>query len=492
MATKTGTFIVWILMLGVFLLACDEVTDLLDVNIKGMVKNDKGEGIEGATVKLFKLSQNNDFVEGGDPTSGEAKIIPEKVASSTNTSATATTGSDGSFLIEGVTADAFLATAGKENCTIDFQGFDAETGALNLDTLIKPDVTSGSTDISLDFVITCADPPDPDSLNDDGSSEDTEPVDPPAPDPPACDETACTDAGGTCEDNTCKLPTCTSDDDCVAASGEEGSFCVDPGTADAECMPPDPNEIIPPAEPTGWSAFKVLDNTGSELLDASAAADDSYALPSSVAAGSIVRVYGEYEGDAKTAYVMVQTGGQTCENFPPKIDFIEVPIIDGKLSGGKGDFIEVYIYGGFMKIQLTTSQTNGEGDRSMLVTYGDECQPPENPLVVILSWNKEEGKQIDIDLHVWNTDGDQCYYGAKSRDWGNLNLDDRVGPGPEVFTGTDADAGPFTIKTRYFSGSGAVDCKVRVIKYSAEDGISDNSFTFTIATPREIAEVGVF
>ncbi|RJO67226.1 MAG: hypothetical protein C4523_10065 [Myxococcales bacterium] len=479
---------------GLIVAGCDEVSDLLSVNINTTVTNNKGAPVEGATVKIFKLSENSDFVEGGDVNSQEAQIDPNKVATSTNTAAQGTTGADGKATIEDVTIDGFLATASKDGCTVDVVGFDAETGVLSLDTLIMPDIESGSTDINLDFVITCADPPAEEDLNEDGANTDAEPYTPPEPDPPACDQEACTAAGGTCESDTCKLPACAQDADCVAASGQEGSFCKDPGAETAECMPPDPNEIIPPAEPQGWTVFKILDSEGGDIIDASAASDTAYKIDQATAENNtVVRVYGEYDGDATVAYVMVQTGSQKCLNFEPKIDYLEVPIADGKLAGGKGDFVEVYLYGGYMKIQLTTSNVNGEGDRSMLVEVGNECELPSAPLTVILSWTVGEGQNADIDLHAWNKDEEQCYYANKNPGWGALDIDDRRGPGPEVFQASDAAAGPFTVKVRYYSGGiSPVQCKVRVIKNSASEGFSDTSYTFDLANPRDIFEVGYF
>ena len=514
-----------------------------------------GEAVEGVTVRLFKLTENTDFVVGGDYESGEGLIDPAKVANSTNSAADATTGADGKFEISDVTVDAFLATATKDNCTVDIQGFDKESGVLSLDTLLKPDFESLSLAFTVDFKISCADPPK--NVKADGSAQDVDPVEPPAPDP-QCSEDACVAAGGTCENDECKLPpycsadvdcetilgmtgstcenpgtdtaacnpppvpdcddtecadaggtcdttedvcvippqpACSTDEDCVVALGVEGAYCENPGDVDlAVCNEPDPNEIIPPAEPTGFTVFKIQDANGSDLLDASAAQETSYVLTQTQAeANEIVRVYGEYSGDEETAYVMVQTGSQKCSDLPPKIDFIEVAIVDGKLAGGKGDYVEVYMHGGYMKIQLTTSSTNGEGERSMLVEVGDECQPPSVPLTVILSWEVAEGERADVDLHTWNAAEEQCYYGRKTTDWGELDIDDRNGPGPEVFTVLDDSKGPFVVKVRYFSGwVSPLSGKVRVIYYNDSSGLVDNTFSFTLNDPGDIVDIGIF
>ncbi len=464
------------------LVGCDALDDLLKAKVSGKVVDDSGNPIEGAEVKLYGLSENTDFVEGGDPASAEAYIIPEKIVASNNTKATAITGADGTFVMEDVTLDAFLATATKENCSVDFLGFKEDSGILNLDSLLKPDLESGSTDFNLDnFIITCATPP-----AEPNPEDNTEPYEPPEPDPPSCDEATCTAAGGTCVDGACEVPDCSSDADCEA--GMAGSYCENPGTQDATCMPPDENEIIPPAESL-WTTFKITDDEENVLGDAST---QSVAFTTDK---EILRVYGSYTGDEKDAYVMVQTGSQSCGDFEPKLDVIQVPLVDSSLQGGKGDYVEVYNYGGYMKISLTTNPANGEGDRSFVVEVGEECQKPEQPFTAILTWEVEQEDRIDIDLHVWNAAEEQCYYGSKKKDWGELDLDDRKGPGPEVFTvlpGHEAD-GPYIIKARYFSGrSDAVNCKVRIIRVLPTGGVEDKSYTFTLTTPKEVYDIGQF
>lgn len=724
-------------LLSLFATGCGAAKDAIDdaskVKVSGTVYNAKGKPVEGAQVKLFDLLQNKNFVIGGEIESAEGLIDPEKVANSDNTIATATTGSDGKFAIEDVTIGAFLATASGENCSVDFQGFDAETGVLNKDTLLKPSLDKGGLVFEIPrFTITCADPPE--NVNEDGSAEGT--VEPePQPEPTcdaddcttlggfcvgavctmplcsdeapcegeaicvnggtvdaacvtpmcsetnpcgdglicenpgtldaACVKTACEDdddcgsgllcvAGGTinavcvapvcteegdecgdemlchnpgtlealclppvctedgeecgegnvcnnpgtldascdepvCDDNDdceddllcvnpgtvnaqciaavcysnddceagtlcreggtllamCVPPVCTEDQDCdegaFCVSGGtldaicvfpacnthedcgEGLYCVDPGTLGAtcvtpacvsdddcvdsfcgvndetglpECQPPDPNEILPPVTPDPtWTSFKVLKNDGAELVDATT--ENKTVSNQLVQANSIVRVYGEYTGEQTSAFVMVQTGSSACgEGMEPKIDYIEVPIIDGKLNGGKGDFLEVYLYGGYMKVQLSTSNINGEGERSNVVEFGEACLAPENPLTVILSWNvpDDPSMRADVDLHAWNAAEEQVYYARKVRPWGQLDVDDRKGPGPEVFTVTPSggNVGPITIKVRYFAGRiSPVQCKVRVIHWNGSN-ITDRSYEFELVNPRDIFEVGVF
>ncbi len=842
---KQRHVMLWALMLLLlvgFSSGCDDATDALGdltkSEITGKVINNRGEPVEGATIKLFDVLKNTDFVVGADFDSGEGLIDPEKVANSDNTITTATTDAEGKISLSGVTASAFLATASKENCSLDFAGFNSETGVLNQETLLKPSVGSGGLSFDLGtFTITCAEPPE--NVNEDGSAEGTEE---PEPQPePSCDDTECAAEGGFCvgavctmpicsdtipcdgegicvdggtADATCFIPACSEttpcdgealcveggtfsarcvmpvcsdtiacedgllcmdggtldaqcvkpvcaiDDDCAAgdlcveggtldakcvtpvcaadadcngdlclnpgtlealcippvcsdtiacadgllchnggtleavclppvctvdadcgdgnvctdggtldaacsapvcgasiacpdgklcenpdttsavcvdpvctldsdcadgtlcdqggtllaaclppacsvdadcadgqfctnggtlqsacmtpactteeqcADGEvcanggtleaacvlpmcsanedcaEGQFCVDANTAAAVCVDPvctatvdcpeglictnagtfeaacvapacvtdedclegtcgvnettglaecqaaDPNEIIPPAEPdAAWTVFKVQDSSGTDIVDAST---ENQVLGAQVVQdNTLVRVYGEYSGAETTAYVMVQTGSMACDGMEPKIDYVEVPIVDGKLNGGKGDYFEVYLYGGYMKVQLSTSNINGEGERSTVVEFGDNCMAPENPLTVILSWTIPEDDptaRADIDLHAWNADGEQCYYGRKIQSWGQLDVDDRRGPGPEVFTVTPDGQGngPITIKVRYFSGRiQPVPCKVRVIHWDGTT-LNDNSYEFELSEPREIFEVGVF
>ncbi|HEU4537226.1 MAG TPA: hypothetical protein VFS00_24065, partial [Polyangiaceae bacterium] len=205
--------------------AKDKTEDTFGTDVTGLVNDDKGQPVEGATVKLYSLLDNTGFVEGSDIQSAEAYIDREKVLASNNTVATATTGADGRFKMKTLPS-AFLAVVTKDGCSAGFAGFNEETGVLNVNTLITPNF-EGSVNFEIPtFVIACAAPPpvvDPDE----GNTPDAPPYEPPAT-PPSCDAAACTAAGGTCQGTTCVI-TCVAAD-CTAAGGTcTDGVCVTPG-----------------------------------------------------------------------------------------------------------------------------------------------------------------------------------------------------------------------------------------------------------------------
>jgi uncharacterized protein YfaP (DUF2135 family) len=106
-----------------------------------------------------------------------------------------------------------------------------------------------------------------------------------------------------------------------------------------------------------------------------------------------------------------------------------------------------------------------------------------------LTWDAGRGQPVDLDLNVWNGDGDVLCIGNKQRAWGQLR--DGKSPGPEVFVSDDVSQGPFTIKVQFFCGRAGVQGKVRIIRTVAGQ-LLDESYAFTVGGPKEVAEIGVF
>ncbi|HEU4407184.1 MAG TPA: hypothetical protein VFS43_18080 [Polyangiaceae bacterium] len=511
--------------------AKEEIRDTFGTDVTGLVNDDKGQPVEGATVKLYSLLENTNFVEGSDIRSAEAYIDRERVLASNNTVATATTGADGRFKMKTLPS-AFLAVVTKEGCSAGFAGFDEETGVLNVDTLITPNF-EGSVNFEIPtLVIACAAPPpvvDPDE----GNTPDAPPYDPPVTPPPACDAAACAAAGGACQGptcvitcvpadctaaggtctggvcvapgcvpatcqaaggqcsgdgNTCELPKCDSDEDCQVV--QPGSTCVNPGdVALAECKPPEPGEIPAPPQVAGWVELRLTDTKGQPLIDASAA--DQALAAATVPADGLVRLYARYMGPATKGYVLVQSGSPNCVEAPPRTDSIPMDLSNQQVATAKGDFLELYLHKGFQKIQLSTSETIGEGERSHSIEIGARCTPPASPFTATLTWDAGPGQPADLDLNVWNAAGELVFVGKKQAAWGQLKCHGK-GPGPEVFESTDVAQGPYTIKVVFFSGKPRnVEGKLRITRTVAGKPL-DDTYTFTVDRPKDVAEIGVF
>jgi hypothetical protein len=83
------------------------------------------------------------------------------------------------------------------------------------------------------------------------------------------------------------------------------------------------------------------------------------------------------------------------------------------------------------------------------------------------------------------------FVGKKDAAWGRLAHECK-GPGPEVFESDDASQGPFTIKVQFFSGKPRdIEGKLRVLR-TLDGQARDESFTFVVHRPKDVAEIGVF
>ena len=458
----------------------DAVTDAIETDVTGLVQDDEGEPVVGATVRLYGLLDNTNFVEGSDIESASAYIDREAVLASNNTLGTGQTGADGRFKLSEI-PNAFLAVVAKEDCSPGFAGFDETTGVLNVNTLITPNI-SGGLNFEIDtFRVTCATPPE---VTEQGYADDAPPFEPP-PTVVTCDAESCAAAGGTCNAETCAIPACTSDADCEA--GQPGAFCENAGDAAlAACHAPLPGEICPPIAVQGWTGFRITDSSGVLIVDASAEGK----VVATVPADGIVRVYGGYGGAASDVFVQVQSGGSSCPNAPPRTDFIAARLVGGEFVTDKGNYVELALHGGQQRIQLSTSATLGVGERSFVVEFGAPCAPPAHAFTAILTWDAGRDGSVDLDMNVWNTSRKGVCVGHKQEAWGKLKHS--KGPGPEVFESDDVAQGPFTIKVQSFCGpSGAINGKLRIIR-TLGGQLRDESFQFSVAQPGDVAKIGVF
>lgn len=70
-------------------------------------------------------------------------------------------------------------------------------------------------------------------------------------------------------------------------------------------------------------------------------------------------------------------------------------------------------------------------------------------LVVTLTWNTDN---TDVDLHVMEPNGDECFYGHReTRSGGKLTQDVTQGYGPEMYVMEKAPRGKYRIRAKYFS-----------------------------------------
>ncbi len=507
--------------------ALEATEDALGTDITGRVVDNRGEPVAGMNVRLYGLLDNTNFVEGSDIESASAYINRDAVLASNNTVTSGETGADGRFKLSAI-PNAFLAVVAKDGCSPAFAGFDEATGVLNVNTLITPNFSDGLNFVIPNFVVACATAPE---VSEEGNGPDAPPYEPPpatvvcdaasctaaggtctadtcvstcvaescaaaggtcvsgACAMPACDATACAAEGGTCaaDARTCALPACSTDDECEA--GQAGAFCENPGdVALAACRAPLPAEIIPPVVVEGWTSCRVTGADDAMIADAST--ENQVVTSAALPADGIVRIYGNYGGSATKVYVQVQSGGRACANSPPRTDFITVDVVGGQLATDKGGFLELKLHGGYQRVQLSTSDTLGAGERSFVIEFGQPCAPPAHKFTAILTWDAGFGDPVDLDMSIWNSGGNVLCVGSKQRAWGQLR--EGQSPGPEVFESDDVSQGPFTIKVQFFCGRPRpISGKVRVIR-TVGGQLVDDTYSFTVNRPKEVAEIGVF
>ncbi len=92
-----------------------------------------------------------------------------------------------------------------------------------------------------------------------------------------------------------------------------------------------PDEIVPPAEPLGWTRLRIKDSEGEVLADASEA--NQRIETNDIPDDGVVRIYAEFDGDETHAYIQLaeraDASARTCR---PAADLIPVEIVDGQLE----------------------------------------------------------------------------------------------------------------------------------------------------------------
>jgi tetratricopeptide (TPR) repeat protein len=79
-----------------------------------------------------------------------------------------------------------------------------------------------------------------------------------------------------------------------------------------------------------------------------------------------------------------------------------------------------------------------------------EKPDPKPPIVVIATWNTDK---TDVDLHVTEPDGEECYYNRKTtKRGGHITRDVTDGYGPEMYMSSEsAESGTYKVSVQYFS-----------------------------------------
>jgi uncharacterized protein YfaP (DUF2135 family) len=129
-------------------------------------------------------------------------------------------------------------------------------------------------------------------------------------------------------------------------------------------------------------------------------------------------------------------------------------------------------------------------------TAGDQvtfyAAVPPMDLQVLLTWDTDG---TDLDLHVIEPSGDECYYGNRQTAAGGvLEVDDRDGYGPEVYLLPRAPIGEYRIAVAYHDAGRAAQAEA-VVEVILREGLASERryrFPVTLTHQGETLEVGSF
>ena len=72
-------------------------------------------------------------------------------------------------------------------------------------------------------------------------------------------------------------------------------------------------------------------------------------------------------------------------------------------------------------------------------------------LMIVITWNTDN---TDIDLHVIEPSGEECYYSHnKTKSGGTLTRDVTTGYGPEMYLLPNAPDGKYKVRAKYYSSN---------------------------------------
>ncbi|MEA2104548.1 MAG: PEGA domain-containing protein [Candidatus Cloacimonadota bacterium] len=98
-------------------------------------------------------------------------------------------------------------------------------------------------------------------------------------------------------------------------------------------------------------------------------------------------------------------------------------------------------------IRATNIQGNTGTTEDYTVYHGDN--PPVEELTINLTWNTDS---TDVDLHIWDPDGNWCYWQFPDGIPNGFLEDDMSGYGPETFNQSPVTEGAWVVKAVFYEG----------------------------------------
>ena len=227
--------------------------------------------------------------------------------------------------------------------------------------------------------------------------------------------------------------------------------------------------VITPKSSGSWEADA---STGNATADV--ACDDSFPAVLNIKAFTV-------DTSVTSAWLRIQFGAEDKATYRN----IEVPVRNGEVNENFS------LTGGYAVVQLDTDdQLDGAGE-SYTVSFCDKADPPAQEMLVLLSWDQDD---TDLDTHVYSANSEVAYYSMR-QSWGELDIDDINGYGPETFTSTPETSGNlYEVKVHYYSdhGNGPATATVRVVYFDDSTGETCDVTTSQTMSSYDWWTVGAF
>lgn len=205
-------------------------------------------------------------------------------------------------------------------------------------------------------------------------------------------------------------------------------------------------------------------------------------------------------GDAPRVRIQTPRGGWTSQR---------VPLISGTVSDRKAKAVQLSLNG----VSRTINARAGRFEARLPVKPGTNhveallpgaataagrdqvrffANVPPADLQILLTWDTDG---TDLDLHVVEPSGEECYHGHRSTAAGGvLEVDDTDGYGPEVYLLPRAPLGTYRFTVAYYDAGRAAqtDANVEVVLREGTPTERRYQFPVTLTHEGETLEVGSF
>lgn len=143
---------------------------------------------------------------------------------------------------------------------------------------------------------------------------------------------------------------------------------------------------------------------------------------------------------------------------------------------------------GVNALEVSAANAAGTGrDRATFFAH-----PPRTDLKIALTWDTPG---TDLDLHVTEPGGEECYHGNRRTSAGGLlEVDDTDGWGPELYALPVAALGEYRLSVAYYDAGRAAktEAQIEVVVREGSPHEERHLFQVTLTHEGELVEVGSF